>query len=433
MNRVYLYLFLLGVTFFALFIGVIKRKRPLFQASLILFLVKALPFLTIIAIVYLIFIGGGVNTKIPTDTYKSELIFAQQDLSKAYALYQHQLNNAFVSYQKDTQTYLQEVSTGKETVIEVNNPLLFITPENKYLFISFKTGRAFLVDKNLEVVRSFTFKGGLEVLDPGASSQIFPDENLGSAWLDNKTLWVNEAIFDLNSSMAYKVQKSQYAYFGSIKDKCLNDTINSKTKRQDAPLGYRCYKIVCQSLGSLFDFSQASDPSVLNQKALFNEIIGMVTEDQFACVNQRVRQIYISGNSALLLSQVDGVKNSNFAFSIGFPISDNQRALIKKTFGSEKVREVRGQHLRDYLVDKDPLNVPFANKVPSGKSFKRSIEGLGLCIDTCGGYYTSLTIYDQFGEQAGKINRKRIEFAFPPNERNELFILTERGIEKIIL
>jgi hypothetical protein len=190
---------------------------------------------------------------------------------------------------------------------------------------------------------------------------------------------------------------------------------------------------VCQSLGSLFDFSQASDPSVLNQKALFNEIIGMVTEDQFACVNQRVRQIYISGNSALLLSQVDGVKNSNFAFSIGFPISDNQRALIKKTFGSEKVREVRGQHLRDYLVDKDPLNVPFANKVPSGKSFKRSIEGLGLCIDTCGGYYTSLTIYDQFGEQAGKINRKRIEFAFPPNERNELFILTERGIEKIIL
>lgn len=353
---------------------------------------------------------------IPIDTYKSEILLANDTISHARTFNLTAANEkAVVFYKQDLTTHLREVHTGKDVTVPFPDPLFEITPKGEYLFINFHIGKAALINSEIKLERLYEFTP-VDIKTQQDLVNISYD--FAYIWLDDHRFWVNEVIFDTEEGKIHPVVNyitKQKIYFGD----CLYQDPNQEL----------CYTVRCNKTGSLLDTSDQIR-FLESEEARYTGFGGALYQSEFACVEQRVAEIFHrSQGHEVLLATVDGNKDNNLAVSVGgsstfVQLISTYSGILKKT----KLLPSPSSTYTDLLSDKE-----FDKISKSGIKYARKNISAKVCDLTCSRLYSSFIIFDRNGKEIGRINRKKIEVVGEPNERGEVFLITEKGIEKVIL
>lgn len=410
MNYLSLLTFAVALSILLLLIGLIKKKKFYFFASFILLLYGLSPYILMVLDFGRIIL---VDYYLP-DTYRSEVIFSTKGLELKGPFSMDPTiprDDAIVYYQKDDETHIRVVKTGRELILPLDNPVFyFATPDKKYFFINFSRGKAYLIDQNLRIEKAYSFAGTTVKgrLDIGL---------YGDAWLDNHRIWfwVEKITFNLETSELLKVQSAEDIYFGKSVF-CTDE---------------KCYKVYCKNVGPLFDLSEA-EKLMINSK---DGQVGYLEESQISCLKKRAAEIVVinggqtQGGWKLLLLGIDGDKDKNFVISIatdgfyGVNIESTVERL-SKFFDARKI--VKSDELRNYGLFQQDL----VKQAKNGKNYKFEKHGGQLFLST---YHLSISHRTNIPLFSGSIRRRKMFLVGSENEKGELFIVTEKGIEKIIL
>ncbi|MDO8497548.1 MAG: hypothetical protein Q7S61_03310 [bacterium] len=372
--------------------------------------------IVIIVIVFNILVQFRVapGPQIPTDTYKSEVVFPHQMLSDAY-IDKYQSSSiekvSVVYYEDNNKTYLREVETGRSVEISFTGGLFYITPGNQYFFINPSLGQAALIEPNsFQIINTYLF-------DSVDAAHTFSGS--GTAWLSNFKLWINVAIFDLADSKMYRVQSPDHVILGNV-ETCGDAYVS-------------CYKVTCENSGALLNIS-GRDKLLPQTTPSLGVPFGIVDYSRLPCISKRATQmVLVRSSNVLLILGVDGDKAHNYVLSISSRGEHEEE--IKNAVDAQKYQSVGEFNPVDYLAGYEG---PSENRMRNGKKIKFSYESIGPCLDSCELNYKTLTISNRLGIPEGRINRERIFLigarrVHADNENGEVFFISEKGIEKVKL
>ncbi|MDO8497454.1 MAG: hypothetical protein Q7S61_02815, partial [bacterium] len=270
------------------------------------------------------------------------------------------------------------------------------------------------------------------VIDGGVYGNDFP------VWLDNKTLYTQDGIFDIEKGTMLPTAtapSSQKLIFGSNSKTCSEENIKE--------YGCQCYPVHCQQTGDLFDFSayqktpRCSDGEVGHSDSDPN---GYLPEEDLKCAVKRSSKVIFIKSSQLsddvgpwIFTHIDGTnQNAILDFGSLYDFEKIKSTYFSKADSTSKL-DVIVTSIQNYL-HRNYYPVHFDKKIASNGIGYAMESKYVSSIGTNALVISSLIIYDTDGKEKGRISRRWMEvIGQHANEKNEILMVTEKGIERVIL